>query len=35
VRGNIESAAVVAPTTVASILVCENWTEVFAGRTDH
>ena len=34
-RGNIESAAVIAPTAIASKLVCEDGAEVFAGRSDH
>ena len=34
-RGNIESAAVIAPTAIASKLVCEYGAEVVAGRSDH
>ena len=33
--GDVEGAAVIAPTAVASILVCENGAKVFAGRTEH
>ena len=34
-RCDVERAAVVTPTAIASKLVCEYGAEVFAGRSDH
>ena len=35
VGSDVEGAAVITPTAVASILVCENGTKVLAGRTEN